>query len=482
MVYRLETHGQGSPFGGQSTGPQGGVQATASPRRVAIVGSGITGLGAAWRLRAQAPATHISLYEADDRLGGHANTIDVTLADSRGHDVTHGVDTGFLVYNERTYPRLIAFFAELGVSIAPSNMSFSVQARDFMGSADTLTWSGNDLNGVFAQRSNALSWSFLSMLVQTLRFNRLATRLALQGSDAQMQESLGSFLNRHRFGRSFKEGYLLPMIACIWSCPMEQMLAFPVATLIRFCHNHGLLQVMNRPQWFTVNGGSKHYVQKAAASVDATHLSTPVTSVVRDNQGVLIRSKLGVKRYDAVIMACHAPQALALLGADATPDERAVLSNFRTQRNVAVLHTDKSVMPQERHAWAAWNYERGQGLGDDPSTVCLHYWINRLQPLPFASDVFVSLNPLRAPAAAKVLGQFDYAHPIFDQAAIAAQPKVAGIQGSRRTWFAGAWSGYGFHEDGLRAGQEAASSVAAAIGAAVFASATNDVQLEGQAA
>ncbi len=432
----------------------------AAARRVAVVGSGIAGLGAALRLREQDPAMHVTLYERSDRLGGHAHTVDVTLPDAHGRAVTHGVDTGFLVFNERTYPALIELLEALGVATAASDMSFSVQSTALLaGAAGRLEWSGSNLNTVFAQRRNLRSWPFWSMLGQVLRFNREATALATRGDDAALHESVSDFLNRRRFDRHFRDGYLLPMIACIWSCPVQQMLAFPVGTLIRFCHNHGLLQVRDRPQWFTVRGGSRHGVQAIARQLPDVRVGSAVNRVYRDASGITVQTDHTRDRFDALVLACHAPQALAVLGEGASPLERRVLGAMRTQTNQAVLHTDASVMPQARRAWAAWNFERASNAAADAAPVCLHYWINRLQPLPFDRDVFVSLNPARPPRGDLVLNSDTYEHPVFDAAALLAQDELPSLQGVNRTWFAGAWCGYGFHEDGLTAGQAAADGV-----------------------
>jgi uncharacterized protein len=429
--------------------------------RVAVVGGGVSGLGAAHALQQRGFA--VTLFEREPRLGGHAHTVPVTLPDAQGRPVTHGVDTGFLVYNERTYPRLIALLAELGVASAPSDMSFSVQAPQGLdGRSGRLEWNGATLSSVFAQRRNLLSPRFLWMLREILRFNRLATELAARGDEAALQEPLAEWLQRERFGTAFREGYLLPMIACIWSCPLEQMLQFPVATLIRFCHNHGLLQVEGRPRWHTVQGGSVHYVQAIARGLHDVRLATPVLGVLRDAAGVEVATAQGRERFDALVLATHAPQALALLGEQAGSGERQLLQALRTQPNEAVLHTDAELMPRERRAWAAWNFERADARAPQASErpVCLHYWINRLQPLPFAQDVFVSLNPLRPPRESQVIARQTWAHPVFDAAAIAAQRRLPMLQGERHTWFCGAWTGYGFHEDGLRAGQDAAARVA----------------------
>lgn len=418
-----------------------------SRQRVAVVGSGIAGLSAAHAL---ARHSEVTLYEAGAYFGGHANTVDIEL-----EGIRHGVDTGFLVFNERTYPRLTRLFETLGVRTAPSAMSFSVQAGTDQG---TLEWSGTSLDSVFCQRSNLLRPRFWRMLRDLLRFNALATRIARAGLDADLSQSLGAFLEEQGFSREFRDWYLLPMTACIWSMPTEAMLDFPAGTLIRFCHNHGLLQISGRPQWYTVRGGSRRYIEKMLPAIGDKRLNTPVRAISRDDGGVTVATDRGHERFDTVVLATHAPQALALLS-DASRDEREVLGAIRTQWNRAVLHTDASVLPGDRKAWAAWNYESAhQG---HVSRVCLHYLINELQPLPWKTPVIVSLNPLRPIAEGSVLGTFDYAHPVFDAAATAAQGRLQQLQGVRSTYFCGAWTGYGFHEDGLASGVDAARLIRA---------------------
>ncbi len=414
--------------------------------KVAIVGSGISGLAAAHALHGHA---HITLYEAGPYFGGHTHTVDVTLPTPQG-PVTQGVDTGFLVFNERTYPQLIRLLAELGVETSKSDMSFSVQVPGAR-RGSPLEWSGTSLATVFAQPSNLANPRFLGMLADLLRFNALATRLANGQQDAALMQPLGEFLRQHRFGEAFRDWYLLPMLGCIWSCPTDQMLQFPVATMVRFCHNHGLLQVSNRPQWWTVTGGARHYVDKIVAGVDDKRLNTPVRRIERDAAGVRVVTDGHTEHFDRLVLATHSDQALALLAAP-TQNERAVLGAIRYQANRAVLHTDTSVLPTRRAAWAAWNYERAPHNERESARVCLHYLLNQLQPLPFTQPVLVSLNPVRTIDPAKVLGSYDYAHPVFDLAAIRAQPLVGQLQGRQRTWFCGAWTGYGFHEDGLKSG------------------------------
>ena len=423
--------------------------------KVAIVGSGISGLAAAHRLSGHA---HLTLFEAGDYFGGHTHTVDITLPTPQGR-TRWGVDTGFLVFNERTYPNLIALLAELQVVTAPSDMSFSVQVPGARGGAP-LEWSGNNLATVFAQKRNLLSPRFWGMLSDLLRFNRLCTQLAEQGRDAEMAEPLQSFLDRNNFGKAFRDWYFLPMLGCIWSCPTDQMLQFPVATMIRFCHNHGLLQVNDRPQWHTVVGGARHYVEKIVANIDDARLNTPVQRIERDSAGVTLHSARGSERFDHVVLAAHSDQALAML-AEPSASEAQVLGAIRYQPNLAVLHTDTSVLPARTAAWAAWNYERAGDSAQESSRVCLHYLLNKLQPLPFAQPIVESLNPVRPIARHKILAEFDYSHPVFDLAAIAAQKRVPELQGQQHTWYCGAWTGYGFHEDGLKSGLAAADALLA---------------------
>ena len=422
--------------------------------KIAVIGAGISGLSCAYRL-VQGGAD-VTLFEAGGYFGGHSNTVDVTL-----DGATYGVDTGFLVFNDRTYPHLIALFAELGVETAPSDMSFSVKLPlGEQPGARVLEWAGSNLDTVFAQRSNLLRPRFLRMVRDILRFNKQATALALSGEMPHMP--LGYFLDLHGYSEQFRAWYLLPMAACIWSCPSDQMLAFPASTFIRFCHNHGLLQVTDRPQWRTVRGGSRNYVNKLLAAIPNKRVATPVTSVLRNPargaRSVRVESAAGVEQFDHVVMACHSDQSLALLGANASDNERGVLEAVRYQPNRAVLHTDASCLPQSRKAWSAWNY---QSNAAPTPQVCVHYLLNQLQPLPFTTPVIVSLNPLDAPDASKVLATFDYSHPVFDAGAVAAQTRLTAFQGERNTWFAGAWTGYGFHEDGLKSGLAVASSLTA---------------------
>ena len=397
----------------------------------------------------------MTIFEAADYFGGHTHTVDVTLPATHG-PVTHGVDTGFLVFNERTYPNLIKLLADLKVDTARSDMSFSVQVPRADG--QQLEWSGSSLNSVFAQRKNLANVRFLRMLKDIMRFNKVTTALANSHAEAAMMQPLGDFLKDQKLSREFRDWYFLPMMGCIWSCPTDQMLQFPVATMIRFCYNHGLIQVTNRPQWWTVKGGARRYVEKIIANVADKRVNTPVRSIKRDGDGVQVQTDAGTERFDKVVLATHSDQSLAMLQAPSAAEERA-LGAIRFQPNRAVLHTDTSVLPHNKIAWAAWNYERAQQTNRESSQVCLHYLLNMLQPLPFTQSVVVSLNPLREIARQHIMAEFDYAHPVFDLAAIRAQGEIAALQGLQNTYFCGAWTGYGFHEDGLKSGLRVAEHI-----------------------
>jgi len=416
--------------------------------KVAVIGSGISGLSAAWRLSRD--GHDVSLFESGSYFGGHTNTVDVTL-----DGITHGVDTGFLVFNHLTYPNLVRLFDELHVETAASEMSFSVKIP--LADGSTLEWAGADLNSVFAQRRNLINPRFLRMLKDIVRFNRQTTAMA--ATDGLLESmSVGDFLDRHAYCSEFRHWYLLPMAGCIWSCPTEQMLAFPLATFVRFCSNHGLIQVTNRPQWHTVMGGAKHYVQKMLPAITHTFLNTPVRSVTRIGMGspeIRIETATGTKIFDHVVLAAHSDQNLAIL-ADASDDEKQILSAVSYQPNRAVLHTDARCLPKIKKAWSAWNYETA---GTPEPRVCVHYLLNKLQPLPFKQSVIVTLNPVSPIDPKTIIAEFDYSHPVFDAQAIAAQQVLPSIQGQRNTWFAGAWTGYGFHEDGHTSGLHVARAI-----------------------
>ena len=303
------------------------------------------------------------------------------------------------------------------------------------------------------------------MLRDLLRFNALTTRMAQDNAEAALEQPMGEFLRQHRFGDAFCNWYLLPMMACIWSCPTPQMLQFPVATLVRFCHNHGLLQITGRPQWRTVAGGARHYVEKIVAHIPDRRLHSPVRRIAEapSGMGVLVSTDHGTESFDKVILACHADHALGLL-AEPTAAEKGTLGAIRFQPNLAVLHTDTRVLPRRKAAWSAWNYEHAAASTQESGRVCLHYLLNQLQPLPWEQPVLVSLNPVRSIAEDAVLGRFNYDHPVLDVGAVAAQAAMPALQGQHHRYYAGAWMGYGFHEDGFKAGRAAARKLLADCG------------------
>ena len=406
---------------------------------IAVIGSGIAGLSAAWLL---SKSTNVVLFEKAARLGGHVNTIDVATPDG-----PVPVDTGFIVYNERNYPNLTALFRHLRVETAPSEMTFAVSAGN-----GRMEYSGRHLNGLFGQRANVVSMRHWQMVADILRFFRWAETQAA-GIDDDI--SIGEFLHKFGYSEAFIEDHILPMSAAIWSTPARAMLDFPARSFIRFFANHGLLQLNNRPRWRTVFGGARCYVDRLVEeSSFRTMLDAHIVAVQRYAGGVEITFAGGHRQQFAqVIFACPADAALALL-ADATDAERAILSAFRFTPNRAVLHTDPRFMPRRKKLWSAWNYLRS-GTGADPA-LSLTYWMNRLQPLATRTDLFVTLNPAHDFAPGTVKAEIDYAHPLFDRAVLDAQRDIWQIQGAHRAWFAGAWLGHGFHEDGLQAGLEIA--------------------------
>jgi len=441
-----------------------------SMKKIAVLGAGISGLGCAYSLQKNANV-HVTLFEGGQHIGGHSNTVDIEVQTARGR-IPCSVDTGFLVFNRKTYPRLTRLFEELKVPLALSEMSFSVSIDQ------SLEWSGDSLNTLFGQRLNLARPAFWGMIKDIVRFNQLATQLALQqqnsshGADPTKLQSIGSFLDQHGFKTAFREWYFLPMIGAIWSCPTTQMLEFPIETMIRFCHNHGLIQVQNRPQWLTVKGGSKQYVKRILDSmhpdrfklINEVVLKVNVPSPKDIDRRVELISAKGVHYFDELVMACHSNQSLELLhGIDAF--DQSLLEAIPYQENKAILHHDSTVLPKTRRCWAAWNYKTaGSQLGDHE--VSVDYLINKLQPLPFSLDeqaIIVSLNPLTAPKPETIFAEISYAHPLFNSAAINAQKSLPLIQGKSGIWYCGAWTGYGFHEDGLRSGELVAADLIASL-------------------
>lgn len=410
--------------------------------KIAVIGSGVSGLSAAWLLSSD---HRVTLFEAEARLGGHTNTVDITL-----DGASAPVDTGFLVHNQRTYPNLVSLFATLGIETVETDMSFSVRLLQ-----EKLEWAGSGLAAVFAQPGNMARPRFWAMLADILRFNRHAPRLLAETANHAL--SLGDLLERERYGDGFRDWYLLPMGAAIWSSPTTAMLDFPAHAFLHFCSNHGLLQLSNRPRWRTVLGGARTYVDRMAAAIPDVRLHTPVQRITRGTTGVRVLTDRDDEHFDSVIMACHSDQSLAILG-DADERERATLAAIRYQPNRAVLHTDPSFLPRQPRAWSAWNFQAGDGHPSE-RPVTVSYLLNKLQPLPFRRPVLVTLNPYREPSRESTLGTFDYAHPLMDSDARQAQQQLWRIQGRRRTWFAGAWTAYGFHEDGLVSGLRVANAL-----------------------
>ena len=402
--------------------------------RIAVIGTGISGMVSAWLLTRG--GHEVTAFEAGSHIGGHTNTIPV---EHLGRP--YPIDTGFIVYNDRTYPNFIRLLAHLGVPARPTTMSFSV--RD---DATGLEWNGTNLDTLFAQRRNLLRPAFWRMVRDVLRFGREAPKL-LQGEDDRT--TLGEYLDANHYSREFAEWYLFPMGGAIWSAPVGVMRAFPARFFVRFFHHHGMLTVNDRPQWRTVVGGSWSYVAPLVASFrQRIRLDSPVERITRDATGAMVRSRHGDERFDAVVIAAHAPQALGLL-ADATAVEREVIGAFRYQPNLAILHTDDSIMPRRRKAWAAWNYHRSS---DPTALVPVTYNMNILQGLDAPCQFLVTLNRETGIDPAKVLRRIQYQHPEYTVAAVAAQKRRAEVNGVNRTWFCGAYWGNGFHEDGVVSG------------------------------
>ena len=414
--------------------------------RIAVVGGGVAGLSAAWLL---SRSHEVTLFEANDYVGGHTNTVDVP--GPAGTIIP--VDTGFIVYNERNYPHLAGMFRQLGIRTQQSDMSFAFS------SADTgLEWAGDSFNTLFAQRHNLLNPAFWRMTADILRFNHRSKRYLREWLDDE--QSLGEYLDAMGASRELRENYLLPMAAAIWSCPQHDMLAFPAYRFLRFFNNHGLIDLFNRPRWRTVSGGAREYVRRMLPEISGGYVTgMPIRRIQRTQAGVRLHGERGeIGSFDQVVVAAHADQALGMLD---QPHfwERTLLSSFTYQPNDAWLHTDPALMPQLRKVWASWNYLANPA--DAPPAVT--YWMNRLQALPGQTDYFVTLNPDTPPDPGQVLRRVSYDHPVFDNAAMRAQRMLHRLQGRDRIWFCGSYFGFGFHEDALKSSVDICLAMGAEI-------------------
>ena len=412
--------------------------------RIAVIGAGISGLGAAWLLGREHDVT---LFEKQDRIGGHSHTVNVAF----GNDL-QPVDTGFIVYNELNYPNLVGLFDYLKVPTKGSAMTFSVSLRD-----KSLEYEGT-LRGLLAQPSNLFKPRYWSMLNGLRKFYAYAYDYS---RTSPIDETLGEFIERCGFSKAFIDDHLLPMGAAIWSCPTATMLEFPARSFIQFMQNHKLMNYIDRPVWRTVDGGSIEYVKRLVTDFNGTiKTNAKITGLKRDAAGVMLSLEgEGDVFFDKVIMASHADESLALIK-DPTQNERELLSAFGFQPNEVILHTDDRLMPKRRAAWAAWNYLTSS---DDDTQLSLTYWMNKLQSIAKERPLFVTLNPFTRPAADKIHRTFSYDHPIFDKAAILAQERLGEIQGQNHLYFCGAWTKYGFHEDGLSSAIKVAKSLGADI-------------------
>jgi predicted NAD/FAD-binding protein len=409
--------------------------------KIAIVGTGIAGNVVANRLAAR---HDITVFEANNYIGGHTNT--VVVASESGNVP---VDTGFIVYNDKTYPHFVSLLEELGIESHASTMSFSVQSE-----RNALEYNGSTLNTLFAQRRNLVRPSFYRMIGDILRFNKEAAELA---GDESSQLSLGDYLQRGRYGSEFLEQYLLPMGAAIWSADTEKMRQMPATFFARFLHNHGLLDLRNRPEWRVIKGGSRTYVSKLVAGHrHKIHLESPVEAITRYADRVRLKVQgTPAMHYDHVVLACHGDQALRLLQ-DASLDERQVLGAISYQKNEALLHTDESLMPKRKRAWAAWNCHIPATTNNK---VTVTYHMNRLQRLTCSQQYFVTLNSSHRIRPETVLRTLHYEHPVFTAKSTAAQARYAEINGVNRTWFCGAYWRNGFHEDGVWSALETVSRI-----------------------
>ncbi|RMO92732.1 hypothetical protein ALQ33_03776 [Pseudomonas syringae pv. philadelphi] len=409
--------------------------------KIAVIGSGIAGLTSAWLLNRK---HEITVFESSDWIGGHTHTVDVQVEGR-----AYAIDTGFIVFNDWTYPNFIRLLGQLDVGFKPAEMSFSVHDP-----RSGVEYNGNNLNSLFAQRSNLLSPKFWGMLRDILRFNRQSVE-DLENQRIAADTTLGEYLKQGAYGQRFIDHYIVPMGAAIWSMSLAEMLGFPLQFFVRFFKNHGLLSVTNRPQWCVIEGGSRSYIEPLTASFrERIRLSCPVTRVERDSEGVTVHSAEGSERFEKVVFACHSDQALALL-AEPSSAEQSVLGALRYAENDVVLHTDTRLLPDRRLAWASWNYRLG---GDAGQLAAVTYDMNILQGIDSDTTFCVSLNQTAAIDPAKILGRYRYSHPQYSLDAIAAQARWQEINGVDNTWYCGAYWANGFHEDGVVSGLRVAQA------------------------
>ena len=404
-----------------------------SPLNIAVIGTGIAGMAAAWLLESRHSVT---VFEQNSWIGGHSHTVNVPS--SRG---PIGVDTGFIVYNEVSYPNLVAMFDHLDVPTKHSEMSFSASLEQ-----GGFEYAGTDLNGLFGQRRNIVRPRFWRMVKDIVRFYREAPAVLDSAFDPEL--SLGQYLEREGYDQRFVDDHLLPMGAAIWSTTAAEIAAYPAQAFIRFFQSHGLLSLKDRPQWWTVDGGSREYVRRLTESYRDRIRLVGVRNVVRQVDKVIVIDHDGdISSYDHVVFASHADETLGMLS-DATAEECRLLGAWKYTENRAILHSDPSLMPKRRRVWSSWNFLEGT----DNARLCVTYWMNRLQTLETEEPLFVTLNPTLEPRAETIHNECKYTHPYFDQAALASQRELWSLQGCRRTWFCGSYFGYGFHEDALQSG------------------------------
>jgi len=403
-------------------------------KNIAVIGSGISGISATYYLNKL--NYDVTIYESNKYFGGHTNTHEIEI-----DGVKSPVDTGFLVHNDRTYPNLIDFFRELKIETFPSEMSFSVMRK-----SDGITWAGSNLLTIFAQYKNLFSFRFHKFLREVLRFNKFSIEYLSQ-CERNPELTLEDLLQEKKYSKDFRRWYLLPMGGCIWSCPKNELLKFPAFTFLKFCLNHGLLQIYNRPKWKTVLNGCNTYVEKVLKGIENKYLNEPVLEVKPQDGKLKVKTDQRSEIYDYCIICTHPPEALKMLS-NYDPQTKELLCRFKFQENKAVLHLDESVLPDKKIAWSAWNYTSAKS-DDGKDKISVSYLINKLQPLPYKQSVIVTLNPTNQINNDKIIKTISYQHPLFSTETIKAQEKMNNVQGSNGIYFSGAWMRYGFHEDGI---------------------------------